>query len=238
MGGKFGFLALTALSAITMSVPASAQTYDAFSSFNAVQGTGGFSYGSYDQGTFSPFTQNSDCNISGVTCLRGSGVDLPSVFKATGSQQTSGTVNLPLDRLIGHPGEFANSLYIAFTAPVAGSYAYTATFNQQDSNTAQNSVKVKGFISKSGILELYDVATIDASQSSIQTGYTDSLAAGDFLGYIIDNNGSYFNDSTGFNFTLTAAVPEPATWAMMIVGFGFAGGALRRRRAVAKAAIA
>lgn len=27
-----------------------------------------------------------------------------------------------------------------------------------------------------------------------------------------------------------SAVPEPATWAMMIVGFGLAGGAIRRRR--------
>ena len=26
------------------------------------------------------------------------------------------------------------------------------------------------------------------------------------------------------------AVPEPGTWAMMIVGFGFAGTAMRRRR--------
>jgi hypothetical protein len=30
----------------------------------------------------------------------------------------------------------------------------------------------------------------------------------------------------------TTAVPEPATWAMMIAGFGLAGSALRRRRAV------
>ncbi len=28
----------------------------------------------------------------------------------------------------------------------------------------------------------------------------------------------------------TPAVPEPATWAMMLIGFGFAGSALRRRR--------
>nr|WP_246351787.1 PEPxxWA-CTERM sorting domain-containing protein [Sphingobium subterraneum] len=37
------------------------------------------------------------------------------------------------------------------------------------------------------------------------------------------------------------AVPEPGTWAMMIVGFGFAGAAMRRRRrddAAARAAIA
>jgi hypothetical protein len=39
--------------------------------------------------------------------------------------------------------------------------------------------------------------------------------------------------------TITAdsvAVPEPATWALMIGGFGMAGGMLRRRRAVAVAA--
>jgi PEP-CTERM motif len=32
---------------------------------------------------------------------------------------------------------------------------------------------------------------------------------------------------------VTAVVPEPATWAMMLVGFGLVGGALRRRRTVA-----
>ena len=34
------------------------------------------------------------------------------------------------------------------------------------------------------------------------------------------------------------AVPEPATWAMMIVGFGLVGGALRRRRPQLSAALA
>ncbi|MEW5685191.1 MAG: PEPxxWA-CTERM sorting domain-containing protein [Pseudomonadota bacterium] len=33
----------------------------------------------------------------------------------------------------------------------------------------------------------------------------------------------------------TAAVPEPATWALMITGFGLAGGVMRRRRALAAA---
>lgn len=32
---------------------------------------------------------------------------------------------------------------------------------------------------------------------------------------------------------VTDAVPEPATWAMMIAGFGMAGAAMRRRRQVA-----
>jgi hypothetical protein len=29
--------------------------------------------------------------------------------------------------------------------------------------------------------------------------------------------------------TITSGVPEPATWAMMIVGFGLVGSAVRRR---------
>jgi len=36
--------------------------------------------------------------------------------------------------------------------------------------------------------------------------------------------------------SLTAAVPEPATWAMMITGFGAVGGALRRKRTALAAA--
>lgn len=46
----------------------------------------------------------------------------------------------------------------------------------------------------------------------------DGISAGeDFAGVVTISNG--------------AAVPEPATWALMISGFGLAGMALRRRRA-------
>jgi PEP-CTERM motif len=40
------------------------------------------------------------------------------------------------------------------------------------------------------------------------------------------------------HFTATAAVPEPATWMMMILGFGFVGAAVRRRRSDEVAALA
>lgn len=61
-------------------------------------------------------------------------------------------------------------------------------------------------------------------------------------GYVADfgnTAGFTFNLPTGATFTSesgsflsapTAAVPEPATWALMILGFGGAGAALRRRR--------
>jgi hypothetical protein len=38
------------------------------------------------------------------------------------------------------------------------------------------------------------------------------------------------NAFEGDNFAGTVAIPEPATWAMMIMGFGLAGGMLRARR--------
>ena len=43
-----------------------------------------------------------------------------------------------------------------------------------------------------------------------------------------DNNGALRVSVTGSS--VTGGVPEPATWAMMIAGFGLAGSALRRRR--------
>lgn len=48
-------------------------------------------------------------------------------------------------------------------------------------------------------------------------------------------------DVAGDNFSvtsLTGAVPEPATWVMMIGGFGMVGGAMRRRRISAKVNLA
>ncbi|UZK67710.1 PEPxxWA-CTERM sorting domain-containing protein [Sphingomonas sp. M1-B02] len=36
-------------------------------------------------------------------------------------------------------------------------------------------------------------------------------------------------DTFGFSSTAVAAVPEPATWAMMLLGFGVIGGSMRRR---------
>ena len=50
-----------------------------------------------------------------------------------------------------------------------------------------------------------------------------------------DGNGSYGGN---LSFAPSAAVPEPATWAMMIIGFTGAGVAIRRRRSDATPALA
>jgi hypothetical protein len=48
----------------------------------------------------------------------------------------------------------------------------------------------------------------------------------------IDLRGTDFSQGANLNFALTSvrgAVPEPATWAMMLIGFGAVGAAVRRR---------
>ena len=39
-----------------------------------------------------------------------------------------------------------------------------------------------------------------------------------------------FIDNVALNVTPSVAVPEPASWAMLIAGFGLVGAAARRRR--------
>ena len=58
---------------------------------------------------------------------------------------------------------------------------------------------------------------VAAGPSTTLTFATDPLTSGGFYGMALDN-------------VSVAAVPEPATWAMMILGFGLVGGAMRRRR--------
>ena len=60
-----------------------------------------------------------------------------------------------------------------------------------------------------------------------------------FVGYADNVTATGAFGTRSFNFAAAAAVPEPGTWAMMLVGFGGIGGAMRRqRRASAKLKLA
>jgi hypothetical protein len=50
------------------------------------------------------------------------------------------------------------------------------------------------------------------------------------FGDVGDNNALDSFTATGFSATFSGAVPEPGTWALMILGFGGAGAMLRSRR--------
>ena len=58
-----------------------------------------------------------------------------------------------------------------------------------------------------------------------------TVVAGQALSLIVSGVASTSSASYSGNFTFTpAAVPEPATWGLMMFGTGLAGGALRRRK--------
>lgn len=77
------------------------------------------------------------------------------------------------------------------------------------------------------------VAAADGNQVLDRTNGTVTIrgAAGETFSNV--TFGSTGNSLEVDTLAVSAAVPEPATWGMLILGFGVAGGAMRRRRAVA-----
>lgn len=95
-------------------------------------------------------------------------------------------------------------------------------------------------------LVTYDILSngqVVAALDGLGGGQVDvALTAGDTYTFAIANHdnlyrtaalGTYVGGvSSGFSFKITeSAVPEPATWALMVSGFGLVGAALRRRKA-------
>ena len=109
-----------------------------------------------------------------------------------------------------------------------------------NTGTGVREVGVAGGDSGGGGLVDGRVASINSYGITFGTAWGDvngqlNSSWGEFTGYVpVWYHEEWINDRL---FVPTGVVPEPATWAMMIGGFGFAGGALRRRRST-KLAIA
>jgi hypothetical protein len=228
-----------ATAAVLGAVPANAVTvHDAFTTFNGTQGAGNFTYGASDSAFINGalFTSNSNCFIAGSICLQAApNFDVPGVTKSATTSFQYNSVNVPNDRLLLHPGPNANdsNVFVQFTAPKAGSYRIEGLFNLLDTNPTGVDVYF-GMTSNLGLVG-FGGSALNSQNTSYGFIGQRYLAQGDSVLAIVNRNGSFGGDSTGLNFTLTAGVPEPANWALLIAGFGLTGAAMRRRRTLVAA---
>jgi len=155
-------------------------------------------------------------------------VGAASTAEAATYNNFNGTTGTYGNDVTGPRGGFVN--FFTFTLPRNGSVTSTITSSASSNVTNIDFTRVRlngpaGFTSinytpvTSGTFEFRTLGPVD-------------LLAGTYTLEVRGRTGgqaSYAGD-----FTLAGGVPEPAAWAMMIGGFGMAGGALRRRRVEAK----
>jgi hypothetical protein len=251
-----------ALAILPLAGAASAAQLDLVGDFGAsafAYGSGNFSGATP---SFTAFQSHySDCfNVSGLNCVTSgpSGAtpgssNLPGIGLGEGALNFI-TVNVPADTLWAHPGNSADAdAVIRFTAQAAGLYTLDGLFSRLDNMTSgsndpgNNGVSVAIYQTTGSVTsEIWSSSAL--AGAGVTEGTTASydfsalLGAGDILSYVVNYNGNYYNDSTGLRGTISfspggndagvGSVPEPASWAMMLGGFGVIGGTLRRRQRV------
>jgi hypothetical protein len=216
---------------IALAVPAaaSAATYDAYSSFNGTNPAGNFQYKSGGVLLTAP---SGDCvtGLTGITCLQtAAGTDGAGFYTSQNNLTLStdgGTNNVHISNteLTVSPDTGAG---VFFVAPTAGTYSIYALFNAEDD--LATGVTITRFMSLSGVNSFAPVGAPNSIPSNTSFSGTVTLGAGDIFGFLFGPGQLNSHDLTGFSFTVSDAVPEPATWMTMLLGFGLIGLAMRRR---------
>ncbi len=133
--------------------------------------------------------------------------------------------------MVFHPGKTYDAGVI-FVAPTTGYYRGNAAFSLTTTNTPTG-VKLSNYkLSSSGVMTKLSDLLLSASKRSDSASGTIFLNAGEGMGFGINDNGtlatSTDNDSTSISYQIEA-IPEPASWMLLIAGFGMTGAVLRRR---------
>lgn len=153
--------------------------------------------------------------IEGWTATAGAGIEVQNnaagaPFSAPNLVELDSTNNTTMSRLID-PGTYT------LTYRYSGRPGRPASTNGIEALLGSTSLGVSqsaGGSSTSWLLVSSNFTVLSATTLSFKAVGTS------------DSYGGYIDD---INLVGTAAVPEPATWAMMLVGFGLVGSSLRRR---------
>ena len=163
--------------------------------------------------------QDCDSFVAGSRC-RLAGNDLPGVF----SQPDN------LTELIFQPG--ADAVMIAFTAPTTG--AYRISYVAQLIDLGSTGVDVGEGFGSIAAPNVTPVALLLPAVQKVREAAA-RMRAGDAFFLSFTSNGAPTGDPAFDRISLSmtvSQVPEPASWAMLIAGFGLVGAVMRRRRMV------
>ena len=119
---------------------------------------------------------------------------------------------------------------VVFTNSLAGLYSITLTTSSPAVDFT--SAVLSGLGGPHNLIEIDD----DGTNEFWRLANPVTLGASQYTLAINGNNSGA--GSLGGSITIRQAVPEPATWAMMLLGFGAVGFAMRRRRAPVLAQLA
>jgi hypothetical protein len=243
---KFGLrLPAAMIAAIALALAsgaAQASLYDAVGDFSSTTNPSNqWTYGYGVTGSsFKAYTQESSTLYPGanVWYTTTPGYNLPIVGHSdSGTTCCTGgiTVTVPPDVLWMHPGSTLNGSssvdsIVEWTAPASGTYLISGFFEQLD--TTGNGDGVRAIVDVNG----HTVYSPTVGPNSPYPGppykfsYTTALNAGQTVLFGVNDggNGNFYYDSTGLSATISS-VPEPATWAMMILGFAGMGFMAYRR---------
>ena len=229
---------IAAAASLLAAAPASAVTYDLYDSFNGLASAGNFNFIQFQASNLnarSPLKAAGTC-YPGVQCLTFNGVittetNLFFLKNVSGATLNLGGNNFLASTLIFHPGKTYDAGVI-FVAPTTGYYRGNAAFSLTTTNTPTG-VKLSNYkLSSSGVMTKLSDLLLSASKRSDSASGTIFLNAGEGMGFGINANGtlptSNDNDSTSISYQIEA-IPEPASWMLLIAGFGMTGAVLRRR---------
>ena len=220
--------ALLGATALALSGVAHAATTISFSSYQITQNPGEAIVTGFETGAAPIALSNVLFSMPGYA-ITGTASLLTGSSGLGAAPAMSMTTSDPTQYLSVQGGQFANIT----TPSLMGLSFYVGSLD------GYNSVS---FTHANGTSETFTGAAIDSLFTSVDAnGNQHTGDANGRLTFTFTNAvtgvqlGSSSNSFEISNFA-TAVVPEPASWALMLVGFGGLGGVLRRRRAVAAVA--